>query len=95
MCYETLNPEEKKAMDEWMNEMEQAYLDEKFIMERAAEETERRFEHYQWQKMLDTHKEVSYYNHTETTNSTGAIKWQHQSKNASFPATQQHSILIR
>ena len=48
MCYETLNPEEKKAMDEWMNEMEQAYLDEKFIMERAAEETERRFEHYQW-----------------------------------------------
>ena len=48
MCYKTANEVDQNAMDAWMDELEAEYLEEAFISERAAEEAERNFDHYQW-----------------------------------------------
>ena len=52
MTYNDMTTEEQadmdQWMDQWMDDLDAEYLEEAFISERAAEEAERRFEHYQW-----------------------------------------------
>lgn len=45
--YDIMTPNEQKAHQKWMDELEQQYLDDSFIEERAAEETESKFDYYQ------------------------------------------------
>ena len=48
MHYNDMTETEKMEMDEWMEEMDAAYLEECYIEERAQEENERNFDYYQW-----------------------------------------------
>ena len=46
MCYKTASEVDQIAMDAWMDELEQAYLDDAFIEEAAARDAESKFDYF-------------------------------------------------
>ena len=48
MFYKTMTESEKNEYCAWLDELDAQYCEEEFIEEKAAEESERNFDHYQW-----------------------------------------------